>query len=1111
VVQKWGRQGQADNILYALKAQYPAAFHDVTVGTNSMPCEFAPTVTPNCISAGAGAIVYDGITEGKIGTGATPEYNAAAGYNLATGLGTIDAANLVNNWASVKFAATATTMTPSSTSFAHGTPITISGAVTGTGTPTGNVALMTDSSEPVQQGQGLAQTLNGFVGTYGSSTFALSSGSYSGSVSTLPGGTYHIWGQYGGDSKNAMSTSAPPVAIDVTPENSGIFFNAFSPSGTIAAGTPPSTAIDYGTQMDLSAQVAPSSQLSSFSTCTTSCPIFTIPTGTVAFADNSSTINTAVVNAEGDAEYNAPFAVGSHSVTANYSGDNSYNKSTSSAISFTVAKDTPDLSLYTTLTTTQNDLISGTGQQTILTVEISNNAQSSFASSSSTYPTPVAPPTGTVTLSGSTLSALSGSVALSPFVDPTTAAQSGVANFVVPANTATGTYQVTIAYSGDGNYNSIPASSNTTASIPITNVNTDGELASATTATANGSISPNTTITVTGTVTGSGTKAPTGGVYVFSSGAYLEEVGFSSSSGDVSPFTFALSSQYLVQGSNYITLQYSGDSVYNPSTFVLYSNTPVSSPLSDFTLVPDTTIVPVSISAGASSGTDTINVSSVNGFNGAVNLTCAATTPLTCTISPNPSVSTGNPSTATLTIKVPAATANGNYNVLVTGKDAATGEFIHTLAITADVSGEVSTPTFALSNSGNITVVQGATTGNTSTITVTPSDSFTGVVNLTCAVTTAPAGAANPLTCTTADLNPDSVNITGAGALTSVLSAVTTATTTPGSYAITVTGTSGALTSTTVVNVTVNLPQDFALTNSGAIVVSAGVNTGNTSTITVTPSGGFSSTVNLTCAVTTVPPGAANPLTCGASNLNPDSVTPPGTTTSVLTASTTATSTTGAYVIMVTGAFGTDTHTTTVNVTVNPAAAATYTVSATSPSSGISPGSNATSTITAQGSGGYTGSVTLSCSLTSSPSGASDLPGCSITTGSPVALSAGTTSGQATATVTTTAASSSNLAYPKVGNGKGWLGAGSGAVLAVLIFFGIPARRRSWRSLLGIVVAMLVLGGLSSCGGSSGGGGGGGGGGNPGTTAGPYTFTVTSSGNPAVTPAPATTFTVSVN
>ena len=39
VDQKYGRQGQADFVLYPLKAQFPAAFHDVTNGTNSVPCE----------------------------------------------------------------------------------------------------------------------------------------------------------------------------------------------------------------------------------------------------------------------------------------------------------------------------------------------------------------------------------------------------------------------------------------------------------------------------------------------------------------------------------------------------------------------------------------------------------------------------------------------------------------------------------------------------------------------------------------------------------------------------------------------------------------------------------------------------------------------------------------------------------------------------------------------------------------------------------------------------------------------------------------------------------------------------------------------------------------
>ncbi len=158
---------------------------------------------------------------------------------------------------------------------------------------------------------------------------------------------------------------------------------------------------------------------------------------------------------------------------------------------------------------------------------------------------------------------------------------------------------------------------------------------------------------------------------------------------------------------------------------------------------------------------------------------------------------------------------------------------------------------------------------------------------------------------------------------------------------------------------------------------------------------------------------------------------------------------------------------------------------------------------------GYAGTVTLTCVLTS-PTSLTDPPSCSVTSGSPVTLSSGvaTGTGQATVTVYTTAASAA-LAYPKLpGKSRGLFGAGSGALLAFLLFFGIPARRRSWRSMLGVLVLMVALGSLSACGG---------GGttttppGNPGTTASMYTFTVTGTGNPTVTPAPTTTFTVTVN
>jgi len=158
-------------------------------------------------------------------------------------------------------------------------------------------------------------------------------------------------------------------------------------------------------------------------------------------------------------------------------------------------------------------------------------------------------PTGSVTFSGSSLSSLNGTFPLSAGVDPSTGAAVGIANVVVPANAATGTYTVEVAYSGDSNYNAIPGSSTTTFSIPIDNINTDGEQTSTITATETGSISPVSTITVTGTVAGtSGHAAPTGGVYLFTSGSYFGEVGFTSSSGTTSSFSITFNSQDLAQG-----------------------------------------------------------------------------------------------------------------------------------------------------------------------------------------------------------------------------------------------------------------------------------------------------------------------------------------------------------------------------------------------------------------------------------------------------------------------------------------------------------------------------------------------------------------------------------
>jgi hypothetical protein len=91
----------------------------------------------------------------------------------------------------------------------------------------------------------------------------------------------------------------------------------------------------------------------------------------------------------------------------------------------------------------------------------------------------------------------------------------------------------------------------------------------------------------------------------------------------------------------------------------------------------------------------------------------------------------------------------------------------------------------------------------------------------------------------------------------------------------------------------------------------------------------------------------------------------------------------------------------------------------------------------------------------------------------------------------------------------GWNAAEGGAILALLMFFGIPARRRGWRAMVGAIVLLATLGGMAACGG--GGSGGGGGGGNPGTTAGSYTFTVTGTGSDPAHTKETKTFTLTVN
>jgi hypothetical protein len=178
------------------------------------------------------------------------------------------------------------------------------------------------------------------------------------------------------------------------------------------------------------------------------------------------------------------------------------------------------------------------------------------------------------------------------------------------------------------------------------------------------------------------------------------------------------------------------------------------------------------------------------------------------------------------------------------------------------------------------------------------------------------------------------------------------------------------------------------------------------------------------------------------------------------------------------------------SVTVTTAVSSSFTVSGTAVS--VAPGATSgnTSTITIAPVGGFTGIVALTAAISSCPTDDLYPPTLSFSSTSQVNITS-TTAGTATLTFTTTAPTSSALVYPKR-PGVPWY-AGGGAVLAGLLLLGKPARRRYWRTMLGILILLAALtASVMACGGGSGGGGGGGGGGGiTGTTAGTYTITVT--------------------
>ncbi len=166
----------------------------------------------------------------------------------------------------------------------------------------------------------------------------------------------------------------------------------------------------------------------------------------------------------------------------------------------------------------------------------------------------------------------------------------------------------------------------------------------------------------------------------------------------------------------------------------------------------------------------------------------------------------------------------------------------------------------------------------------------------------------------------------------------------------------------------------------------------------------------------------------------------------------------------------------------------------------VAPGATSgnTSTVSVTPWYGFTGAVSLSCTIT--PTAASDPPTCSV----PASVTISGSSAQTATLMVGTTAPTSAMNRPLRMPGRGTAKEATGAVLACVALLFLPLRRRKWltqgrtgptRSLLILIAGMSLFAAMAGIGcgggGNAGGDGGGGGQSNPGTTPGTYTVTIT--------------------
>ena len=687
-----GRQGNPNFHYYALAiANSAAGLNCASTGPPATGCVFNDITTGNTIICGNSTCA----AANKIG------WTAAAGYDLASGLGSVNVANLATQWSTVSFTSSVTslTLTPSA-GLTHGQSVTVTLTVApgvgGTGTPTGQVGVFASQgalTNPTNPNTG------GFLNQPAYCT--LSGGTCTISLGSLPAGTYNLYARYSGDPTYGASTSTS-VPLSVAKEGSTTTFAANTFSCTTGAINP-TNAIVYGTAVYLDTTVAGASGQG-------------VPTGKISLLDTGAALTSVALNGTGNSELIAGAVTtgngqscvygyanpnlasltgGVHSITVNYPGDTNFgSSSTANAYVLTVTPASLTSNLKSTAVGTAS------GGSTTLTFYMSPLDASAMAVNA----------TGTVTFTDTTSGTVLGTATIARGLYSN--ANYFLATLTTTGITLSGANTISAIYSGDTNYASTTATTTVTVGT-LSTITTGAVTSTSTTPTVAA------TNTLTFTASAYSGAAPSGTVAFYDNGTTLLGSGTLSTT----THTATLATRTILgAGTHNITGVYSGSTTYAGYT----------SPVLTLVVAKATPTVNVSVKAGTILGsTATLTVL----------ITVPESTTYVAYIPPTGTVQyydNGNPLGSPVALTPPVTYANGGYGLYEA--------VLNTTALT--IGSNAITATFTDSNYATTTTNSETVTISQFTPGLTVSSPATvyakGAASTFSAVLTVPAGVAAP-------------------------------------------------------------------------------------------------------------------------------------------------------------------------------------------------------------------------------------------------------------------------------------------------------------------------------------------------------------------------------